>query len=333
MKKFKAAVIGLGNIGFQFSFDCLRKGVWSHAAAYDECGQTELCGAVEIDRKKEGRFNAYYKSRVPVFLTIKELIESTHPDIVSICTPTRTHCAILKELVQYPLKAIFCEKPIALSIKEAEEMAALCRKKKILLAVNHTRRWEQGYLTAKKIIADGKIGEVTAVNGFYPAQVFNLGTHLFDIMRFLIAKDPEWALGVYCGPDKPDPDVSGCLILNGGITCTINAAGKRENLVFEVDVIGSKGRVKISENGRKVELAVFAKSFNYLGYLELFSKPVKLISGKDRFVAAIDDIVKVLVKEKDFVNCSGEDGLIALRMSTALLDSAKKRFTPVRIGV
>jgi len=334
MRKFKTAIIGLGNIGFQFNLDSLRKGVWSHAAAYDICRQTKLCAAVEIDRKKVAQFNAYYKGRIPVFLTIKELMQNTRPDIVSICTPAKTHYAILKELAQYPLKAIFCEKPIALSLKEAKEMVALCRKKRILLAVNHSRRWENGYLSAKKIISDGKIGEVKMVNGLYPAQVFNIGTHLLDIIRFLISKDPEVASGVSIDSDNADPDVSGYLIFQGGVTCTINAIGKRENLIFEVDIIGSKGRIRISENGRKIDSAVFVKSPNYSGYKELFLRPVKLIAGKDRFVQAMDDIVKVLTKKKPFVNCSGNDGLIALKMSYAMFDSAKNRGLPlIRVGV
>lgn len=333
MKEFKAAVIGLGNIGFQFSLDSLRKGVWSHAAAYDKSKRTKLCAAVEIDQKRAKQFRAYYKNRVPVFLSVKELMESASPDIVSICTPTETHYAILKELVRYPLKAIFCEKPIALSMKEAASMIALCRKKRILLAVNHTRRWESSYLTARKIVDDGRIGKVVSVSGFYPAQVFNIGTHLFDIIRFLISKDPEMVWGVSFNSVKTDPDVSGCLIFNGEVACTINAVGRRENLVFEVDIIGSKGRLKVSENGKKVELSIFTKSLRYGGYRELFLMPVKLISGSDRFIEAVNDIAKVLVKEKVRVNCSGEDGLIALKMSQSLLNSAKNSSIPVRVGV
>ena len=71
-KKFKAAIIGLGNIGFQLSLDCLRKGIWSHAAAYDTCTRTDLCAAVEIDREKARRFTTYCKGHTPVFSTIKD---------------------------------------------------------------------------------------------------------------------------------------------------------------------------------------------------------------------------------------------------------------------
>jgi len=333
MKKFKAAIIGLGNIGFRFNLDPLRRGVWSHAAAYDACKLTSLCAAVETDCKKSREFTRRYQDRVPVFYTIRGLMKNVCPDIVSVCTPTHTHLSIVKELTFYPIKAIFCEKPIAGTLKEAEKMIDICKKKRILLVVNHTRRWQTSYLTAKKIVESGRIGKVTLISGFYPAQVFNIGTHLFDIIRFIISKDPSSAYGVSLNSDSQDPDISGSIIFAKGIVCTINALGRRKNIVFEVDIIGTRGRIKVTDNGLKTELAIFAKSRNYSGYQELFPVPIKVISDKDRFVEAVDDIVKVLAKKKNMVNCSGKDGLIALRMSQALLDSAKNRFMPVKIGI
>jgi predicted dehydrogenase len=333
VKKFKAAIIGLGNIGFRFNLDPLRRGVWSHAAAYDTCKWTNLCAAVETDRRKSQNFTELCRDRVPVFSTIKELMKNVNPDIVSVCTPTYTHYSIVKEMTSYPIKAIFCEKPIADTAKETEEMINLCKRKGILLVVNYTRRWQMSYLTAKRIVESGKIGKITSVNGFYPAQVFNIGTHLFDVVRFIISKDPCSAYGVSLDSKMPDPDISGSIVFTDGIVCTINVLGRRENLVFEVDIIGTKGRVRVTENGLKVELAIFAKSRDYSGYQELFPVPIKVISGKDRFVEAVDDIVKVLAKKKNMVNCSGKDGLIALKMSKALLDSAKNGFMPVKIGI
>ncbi|MDD5072708.1 MAG: Gfo/Idh/MocA family oxidoreductase [Candidatus Omnitrophica bacterium] len=327
---YTSAVIGLGNIGFRFSLDPLRKGVWSHVAAYEKSGYTRLAGAVEIDPGTVRLFKERHK-KVPVFGSVSELMRKTSPEIVSICTPTATHYPILKELSRSGVKAVFCEKPVASSLREAREMVNLCRKKGILLAVNHTRRWESGYLAAKKAIDGGRIGKVTAVNCLYPAQVFNIGTHLFDIVRFLISADPETVSGVSFDPGKQDPGVSGWMIFNGKIPCTINVLNKRENLVFEVDIIGDKGRVKITENGGKLDLSVFRKSRRYSGYMELTPAPARPLPRKDRFIEAVDDIAKVLMHRKRSVNCSGEDGLIALSMSQALLASASNGSRPVSI--
>ena len=41
---YQAAIVGLGNIGFRFSYDAKRKGTWSHVDAYNKCLSTELTG-------------------------------------------------------------------------------------------------------------------------------------------------------------------------------------------------------------------------------------------------------------------------------------------------
>lgn len=331
MKKFKAAIIGLGNIGFRFNLDPLRKGVWSHAAAYDTCKKTELCGAVEVDREKTDRFIQYYKSRVPVFRSVKELMSFTHPDIVSICTPTNTHFDILKTLMEYPVRAILCEKPIAGSVKDAKEMVGLCAEKGVALAINHTRRWDVNYIYARDAVRNGDIGKVGAVQALYSGQVFNIGTHLVDTISMIIGKDAENVSCLSHDLSNSDPDVSGWILFGDNVRCSVLATGKRDNLMFEIDVIGDDGRIRISENGEKIEKFLFVKSKRYSGYKELHQVPVARMNSNDRFVKAIDDIVSVISGKKDRANCSGLDGLAALSLCVAMRASAKDSGKPRKV--
>ena len=50
--KYKAAIIGLGQIGFKIDLDPFRKIIWSHAKAYDHIKNIKLIGVSEIDKKK-----------------------------------------------------------------------------------------------------------------------------------------------------------------------------------------------------------------------------------------------------------------------------------------
>ena len=322
MSKLKAVVVGLGNIGFQFNLDNLRRGTWTHVDAYDSFRGTELVGALEIDKDKTRTFKRYHRD-IPVFKTIKELMRETSADIVSICTPTKTHYAILKELAQHPVKAIFCEKPIADTVNQAEEMVRLCKSKGILLAVNHTRRWDENYRFVKKAVQSGAIGTVNAVNALYPAQVFNMGTHMFDTVRMLIGKNAVKVSGFFVGEKKPDPDISGWIKFEDDIFCSISATGKREDLIFEIDIIGDEGRIRIVDNGAKIEQYSFMKSRRLAGYRELFSINAPKIKEKDRFGEAIRDIALVVKGKKKKVNCSGEDGLASLALSNAMRISAE----------
>ena len=301
MRMLKAAVIGLGNIGFQFNLDPLRKGTRSHVAAYQKCNKTKLLGAVEVNKEKINIFKKYYKN-IPVFRTVKELMRNLSIDMVSICTPTSSHYSILRELIAYPIKAIFCEKPLALNIAEGKKMIQMCKKNKVILAVNHTRRWDSSYLFVKKIIKSGRIGKIKAISAFYSGQIFNIGTHLFDAISMLIEKNVEALSGFFSDKrDNSDPSISGWIKFNGDIPCTVITTGKKEDLIFEIDILGNEGRIRILENGQKVECYTFTKSKRYSGYRELELMPLKMPIKKDRFVEAINNICTAIQDKKNYV--------------------------------
>ncbi len=328
----KAAVIGLGNIGFQFNLDPKRKETWSHVSAYGKCEKTKLAGAVETDDAKIALFKKHYDA-VPVFKNVRKLMKDIGPDIVSICTPTRSHYGLVRELLRYPVKAIFCEKPIAATMGEAKKMVRSCEAKNVILAINHVRRWEGSYVAAAQLVQGGGIGDVKSAEAFYPGQIFNIGTHLLDTVRMIIGKEPESASGISFDPGHPDPGVSGWIRFSGDILCAVNATGKREDLIFEIDIIGSDGRLRISGNGEKLERFSFAESRRYSGYRELKSTGTDTVPINDRFVEAIHDIVRVVEGKKAAVNCTGRDALYALAMSYAMLGSARKNGRPVKVDV
>ncbi len=331
-KILRAAVIGLGNIGFLFNLDPLRKTTWSHVSAYKNSNCVLLSGAAEIDEEKISLFQDRY-SAIPVYKEISDLMEHCNPDIVSICTPTASHYPIIRELSQYPVKGIFCEKPLAFEIEEGSEMVRLCDERGIILAVNHTRRWDSHFLYVKDVIESGEIGDIRTINMIYPGQIFNIGTHLLDAMRMIACKEPLRISGVGDYPDKNDPDISGWLEFNDHSVCTINSVGKREDLVLELDVVGARGRVRIIENGERVEKYVFEASSRYSGYRELKSLPTEAIEKKDRFVEAVHDMVSVIKGEKNRVNCTGHDGLASLRLVQAMLESAREDGMPIRLSM
>ncbi|MBI2470415.1 MAG: Gfo/Idh/MocA family oxidoreductase [Planctomycetes bacterium] len=330
---FKAAVIGLGNIGFKLGLDPLRKETWSHVHAYERCNKTELVGAVEIDRTKANFFKEYYKD-IPVFGAIRELMKNTDVDLVSICTPVENHYSIMAELAKYSvIKGIFCEKPMAASVEEASKMVEICKERGIVLAVNHPRSWDDRYLYANKLIREGYIGRITAVNIYYTARIFNMGSHILASVFRVTSLVPERVSGVSHDIDSSDPTISGWISCKGGVLCTICARGKREDFIFEVDVLGEDGRIRISEmEGREcIEVFAFAESPRYTGYRELFSKETKVIKKRDMFVEAMNDIVSVMEGKKASANCSGNDGLRTMVLCFAMLESARNGSMPVDI--
>ena len=318
---YDAAVVGLGNIGFLFDLDTKRKNIWSHAKAYTACGHTRLAAAVEIDPQKRALFAKHYPG-VPAYDSLDDMFARHSVEIVSLATPVETHLPLFRSLTRYPVKAIFCEKPLTAISTEGREMTALAERAGIILAVNHIRRWEKSFLSATRCVREGGIGRVHAVNAVYPGQIFNVGSHLFDVLRLILGCDPDQVLGWFIGNDADDPSVSGILHFSQ-VPCMISALARRENLIFELDVIGENGRLKVLENGLKIEHFVFRDSPRYSGYRELFPLEVPQQTSSERFVEAITDLALVLDGAKDKVNCSGIDGYWAVHIAEEMLSSAR----------
>jgi len=325
---FKAAIIGLGNIGSLFDEDPKRKEVWSHTGAYLMTPNIEVVAGADTDMDKLERFS----KRCPgtkLYRDYVEMLDDNYLDIVSICSPTASHFEILLRAVESNIKAIFCEKPIATHTDDARKMVNICKKKKVTLAINHTRRWDLNYIRVNEYVSEGEIGELRSIIGNYSDKVFMVGTHLIDMFGFYCG-DVDWVMGAGEKLESDDPGISGLLSFKNGGRGFIICSGRRENLVFEIDLIGTRGRIRILDNGHRTELFRFEESDRYSGYKELKRQPSPVImSGESRLVLAIKDIIQCIETGAKPL-CSGEDGLKSLEIASALCRSAKNNNKKIR---
>lgn len=325
MRKYRAAIIGCGRIASTFSKDPLRKGVITHAAAYQKHPQTELIAACDLDCNKLREFGEYWKVGA-LYDNVAKLLEKEEIDILSICTPPATHFEVLKIAAQYPLKAIFCEKPLADKVTNANKMLALCRKNRIILQVGHQRRFDPLHQGIKKIILSGNLGSVQQVNFFYTAGVNNTGSHMFDLLRFFFG-DVEWIEGYYSknlSRRQGDHNIDGLIKFRNGLLATFQSLDVDQYMVFELDCFMEKGKFVLKNSGFNVDMYKVTQSKFYSGYKEL--KFVK--SGlnesyrRDFLYYAVDHLVRCIHKGLESVS-SGLDGLKALELIEASISSAE----------
>jgi D-xylose 1-dehydrogenase (NADP+, D-xylono-1,5-lactone-forming) len=100
-------------------------------------------------------------------------------------------------------KHILCEKPLALTSEEAEEMVQVCKANNVYLAINYPHRFHPLVVKARELIRDQKLGKLVSISlnfntDFPPSSNYrfkkalsgggalrDLGTHMIDLLRFL----------------------------------------------------------------------------------------------------------------------------------------------------
>ena len=131
----------------------------SHWHAYEDCDRT--CVTCFSDLWPKGflptkEYSVWFED----YLT---MVKTVSPDIVSVCTPDETHCQIVCDIAPY-VKAIFLEKPIALTLEDADKMIESCHKHHVILQVNHKRRWTRPVMR-------------------FSRGIMRNGTHAIDLLR------------------------------------------------------------------------------------------------------------------------------------------------------
>jgi predicted dehydrogenase len=323
-ERYGAAIIGLGQIGNLFDDDPKRSEVWTHAGAYAAVPEIELVAGADPDPDRLDRFTARREGAAG-YRDYREMLRAEPIHLLSVCAPTALHHEMVMEGVKAGVKGIFCEKPLASTMEEGTEMVEACESAGVVLAVNHTRRWESIYRHAKRLVDQGAIGSLESVVGSYPGKVFTMGTHLFDLMRYF-GGEVEWVCGQGDDERKTEPSLSGLLQFRSSVPGFIVSGRDRSNHIFELDLVGSRGRLRLSGDGGRLDLSRYEDSPRYSGYRELASRlleePVPAQS-ENRFVTAVRDLL-VCVQTGGTPACSGRDGTAALEIAWGLCESVRQ---------
>ncbi len=99
-------------------------------------------------------------------MAAKEAARPDPIDFVSVVTPNNTHYEVAKAFLEAGINVV-CEKPLCFEISQAEELQALAKEKDLLFAVTYTYPGYTMSRVMKEMIAEGRIGNIAAVNAEY----------------------------------------------------------------------------------------------------------------------------------------------------------------------
>lgn len=330
-RKHNSAIVGCGRIASAFDDDpWMRKnyGISTHAGAYTDNPSIDLVCAADISEAALNSFGRRWNiSRL--YMDYEEMLDKEKIDILSICTPNSTHLEIFEKAVDAGVKAIFCEKPISDSLENADRMVDIANENNMFFLVNHRRRWDMLYQDVKRYIDSGGIGRIHQGSCYYNAGIANTGCHLFDVLRMLFGEAQVVNAWLKDDPDKHDPNMDGYIVFENNISVAVQSLDIENYLIFELDIYGSKGRLRIEDNGFKLGCWIADESARYSGLKELVpvSPPIDL-SRPAMFKIAMENIVECLTSNGQPA-CTGMDGVKALEIISAFHISATDGNRPI----
>jgi predicted dehydrogenase len=322
--KLRAAVIGCGAAGSTFADDPRAAGVYSHAAAYAACPDTDLVAVCDVD---SARVQACARRwNVPAqYDDAATLLRDEQPDVVSICTPDQTHFALTRlALEASSTRGVLAEKPLALELGEAETLVHLADQRGVALAVNYIRRFADTHRDVEQRIRAGAIGDIQTVSGFYTKGVVHNGTHWFDLARFLVGEVSDVQGFDVLHDGHGDPTLDAFLRFENGAAGHLHGCDASAFSLFEMDIVGTRGRVAIRDSGYEIVWYKCGDSPHFTGFVTLAESSRVNAPLGDVTLHAVQDLVDS-VRATRPPRCSGADGVRAMAIATAIRESARAR--------
>ncbi|MEC8842121.1 MAG: Gfo/Idh/MocA family oxidoreductase [Candidatus Poribacteria bacterium] len=319
MKVYTVGVIGCGRIASLLEQETHRGNPNTHGGCYDYYHRTRIVAAADMSDQRRQAFGVRWGVS-GLYKDWQEMLDVEDLDIVSVCTYPIPHRDMVVAAAQSGVKAIFCEKAMAVNLSQADEMIDICQKNNVKLSINHGRRWDWQYRKVKELIDQEYIGVLQSMTLHFSAGLANNGTHYFDMLRFF-AGDVQWAFGCLVGKGSLDPQGSGYFHFQNDVQCIVNGAygGGAQNL-FEL--IGSKGRIAVT-NTRPPQFKVYVGNKEELFPNVSEGREINTFgSGRCVIPLSVEEIVNGLDLNQDSIS-TGHDGRAALEMVLSFHESER----------
>mgnify|MGYP001029414770 FL=1 len=336
MNKVKFAVIGCGNIGRR------------HIAVLDAEPQATLVAICDTNQAIcEAQSQLY--NQVPHYKDYQQLLAQVDCDFVNICTPHHLHKAMTLEAIKQG-KNVLVEKPMALSVKDCEEMNQAAQKAGVKLYVVKQNRFNTPVRLLKQVLDAGKLGEVYMVKcdvlwnryqGYYDESpwrgkksleggaLFTQVSHFIDLLVWWFGDvtDAKAHLNTKSHQIEIEDCGNASIIFESGVmgSITWTTSVYSKNYEGSITIVGEKGTIKIGGKYLNkieywdVEAWPLDTSIEYTDKPNLYGK-YQGTSSNHPFV--IEHIIQNFQQKSGDV-VEGTEGIKSIRAIEMIYDSTK----------
>lgn len=326
-KRINIGVIGIGRMGSIYVGHLVQR-----------IANANLIAVADLKEKLAESYAQKYN--IPRWYpTHQDLVNDKNIEAVIVATPTNTHREVVVAAATHH-KAIFCEKPMSLSLAEAQEMQQAVEQSGLLFQIGFMRRFDKGYMAAKQKIDQGVIGtpvvyKASSRDPYRPSLeyadpghsgglVTDMAIHDFDIGRWFMGevKSVYSIGGTLAYPEMKqigdiDNAITNIYFDNG----TLGVVDVSRNGVYGYDiraeVLGTKGTLKIGYLRETPILVMTREGITHDTvpfFMERFS---------EAYLAQIQNFIDSIQNDR-MPSLTAADGIAALQISLAATASRQE---------
>jgi len=323
----KAAVVGVGSMGQH------------HARVYTALPDTTLVGVADLNADQAEAIAGTYG--VPAYTDYRQLLDAQAPDLVTVAVPTSLHETVATSAMESGAH-VLVEKPIAATIAEGQRLIERARELDRKLMVGHVVRFDPAIQALKQHLDDGELGRIFQIMcrriGPFPHRIRDVGVvvdlapHDLDIMRFVSGDEP---IRLYAETQQEihtahEDLVSALLHFRGGLTGVLEINWLTPTKVREVVVLGERGMFRVDSLTKDLFFYENAQAngqmWDALEVLKGVSEGRMVRYPLQRYEplkAELETFADAVLNDEQ-VPVTGEDGLVALQLALALVESGAK---------
>lgn len=294
-----------------------------------------LIGVVSRDQARADDFAKRFGAQ-HAYTRYEDLLRNPEVTVVAIHTPNALHAEQAIAAARAG-KHVFCDKPMATSVADAERIVRECEKAGVKLGINFHNRFMPCFIETKRIIASGEIGTVMMVQleaSAGPAAEsvsaswrgdaamaglgtsMNVGVHVYDILRYVLSSEIVQVSAIFdAAPGVMERTSLATFKFANGAMAQVNVNQTTPNPHNDFVIYGSKGRITgkaLTRSRAGGELQVLAQD----GTTRSTSYPA--INAHEACVVGFS---KALL-DGSAPSASGIDGLRSVQLTDAIGKSA-----------
>lgn len=317
LRPYRCGVIGLGFAGM---------GYLEILSAYPD-----LCEVISVcDLRIDSIFSKnHFGPEIQIYSGYRRMLDREKFDCLIVATYADSHCEIVCRAARASgVKLIVCEKPMATSVLDCQQMIEECDRHHVRLAINHSFRYLPQLQKIQAELASGDWGKPVQANWSQGGgRLGCMGSHFFDAMRWFLGSDPVWITGFLDPVIRPNPRGSKFKDPGGfGIACFSSGARGFIDLSEDLstpslfNVLCEHGRISVEVTENRYEVFARRKEnriegrYNYLEPLERVEMPL----NKETWlgIGVIREIESHIEGKPPI--CTAEDGKWAVEMVVAM---------------